>query len=148
MPENDKEDSKKNQDKVSELYELAVKEGFSELEYKKSGLYVRLKRRQKRAPQGPAGVNPPAQEPPARQAYPSVKAPLNGTFYRSPSPQHPPFVQEGTVVDQGAVLCLIDAMKVMNEIRAESKMKILRILVENGKGVSAGQDMFLIENAG
>lgn len=139
--------NKKN--KVKDVYEIARKEGFAEVEYKNSEFYVKLKRRQPTT--GKKELSRLVQEIPRDTAgtlkipLNSVKAPINGTFYRSPSPHHPPFVQEGDVVEQGAVLCIIEAMKVMNEIRSESKMKITKILVENGKNVVEGQDIFVVE---
>ncbi len=75
----------------------------------------------------------------------SVKSPLIGTFYRAPSPHAPPFVEVGAVVKKGATLCIVEAMKVMNEIKAECAGKIKKILVENGSPVEYGQTLFLIE---
>ena len=68
-----------------------------------------------------------------------------GTFYRAPDPDAAPFVQAGDTVSEGQVLCIIEAMKLMNEIKSESRCKILEILVENGKTVEFGQPIFLIE---
>ncbi|HNS32571.1 MAG TPA: acetyl-CoA carboxylase biotin carboxyl carrier protein [bacterium] len=74
-----------------------------------------------------------------------VKSPLVGTFYRSPSPQSPPFAELGTSVKQGTTLCIIEAMKVMNEIKSEHNGVIKEILVENGKSVEYGQVLFVIQ---
>ncbi len=68
-----------------------------------------------------------------------------GVFYRSSSPQSPPLAKEGDVVAQGATLCIIEAMKVMNEIKSETRCKVVKILVENGKPVTKGQDLFHVE---
>ena len=68
-----------------------------------------------------------------------------GTFYSSPSPEAPPFVEEGAVIEKGQVLCIIEAMKLMNEIKSEVKGKIKKILVENGHTVEFGDSLFLIE---
>jgi len=68
-----------------------------------------------------------------------------GTFYRSPSPEAPSFVREGDVVNEDTVLCIIEAMKLMNEIKAETKGKILQILVENGMPVEFNQPLFVLQ---
>lgn len=75
----------------------------------------------------------------------SVRSPLVGTFYRAPAPDAPPFVQVGDVVQKGQVLCIIEAMKMMNEIESEFSGKIVDILVENGQVVEYGQELFLIQ---
>lgn len=75
----------------------------------------------------------------------SVISPLIGTFYRAPSPHSPPFVEVGTVVKKGTTLCIVEAMKVMNEIKADCAGTIRKILVENGSPVEYGQTLFLIE---
>lgn len=74
-----------------------------------------------------------------------VKAPLIGTFYRSPSPESLPFVSVGDIVTQGQTLCIIEAMKVMNEIIAERDGKIVDIFPENGEMVEFGKSLFKIE---
>jgi acetyl-CoA carboxylase biotin carboxyl carrier protein len=73
-----------------------------------------------------------------------IKSPLVGTFYRSPSPGAPPFVEEGDMVSPGQVLCIIEALKVMNEIESDVKGRVEKILVENGQSVEYGQPLFLI----
>lgn len=75
----------------------------------------------------------------------AVKSPLIGTFYRAPSPHAPPFVETGTIVKKGTTLCIVEAMKVMNEIKSECEGRIKKILVENGSPVEYGQLLFLIE---
>lgn len=74
-----------------------------------------------------------------------IKAPMVGTFYRAPSPEAPPYVEAGQIIEVGQVVCIIEAMKLMNEIKSEIKGKILEILVENAEPVEFGQPMFLIE---
>jgi len=74
-----------------------------------------------------------------------VKSPLVGTFYRAPSPESSPFVEVGDTVKKGDVLCIIEAMKVMNEIRSEVDGTIKEILVENAKAVEFGEILFVIE---
>ncbi len=73
-----------------------------------------------------------------------IKSPLVGTFYRAPSPGAEPFVKEGDFVRKGQVLCIIEAMKVMNEIESDVDGIVERILVENGKPVEYGQELFWI----
>lgn len=74
-----------------------------------------------------------------------IEAPMVGTFYRAPAPDVAPFVEEGAAVQKGDVLCIIEAMKLMNEIKSEIKGKVKKILVENGHTVEYGQPLFLIE---
>ncbi len=70
-----------------------------------------------------------------------------GTFYRSSSPDKPPYVEVGDIVKKGQVLCIIEAMKLMNEIESETTGKVVQILVENGHPVEYGQPLFVIEPA-
>jgi acetyl-CoA carboxylase biotin carboxyl carrier protein len=76
-----------------------------------------------------------------------VTSPIVGTFYRSSSPDKPPYVEVGDVVKKGQVLCIIEAMKLMNEIESETAGKIVQLLVENGSPVEYGQPLFVIEPA-
>ena len=76
-----------------------------------------------------------------------VAAPMVGTFYRSPAPDSPSFVEVGSRVKEGQTLCIIEAMKLMNEIEAECPGEVVEILVENGQPVEYGQVLFLIEPA-
>ncbi len=76
-----------------------------------------------------------------------VEAPMVGTFYRAPAPGAEPYVKEGDLVHKGTVLCIIEAMKLMNEIEAEVSGRIVRILPENGQPVEFGQTLFLLEPA-
>ncbi len=75
----------------------------------------------------------------------TVLSPMVGTFYRSPGPDSGSFVNEGDIVNEESVLCIIEAMKLMNEIKAETRGKIVRILVENGMPVEFNQPLFLLE---
>ena len=90
---------------------------------------------------------PPAATTAATAASPSlleIKSPMIGTFYRAPSPESPNYVEVGTEVTPETVVCLIEAMKVMNEIKAEAKGVVTHILVENAKPVEFGQPLFRI----
>jgi acetyl-CoA carboxylase biotin carboxyl carrier protein len=93
------------------------------------------------APTLPAALPVTAAAPPAEHIY-KVKAPIVGTFYRSPSPTAPPFVKVGDNVQVGSVLCIIEAMKLMNEIESEVTGRIAEIYVENGQPVEYGQPLF------
>ena len=99
------------------------------------------------APQAP--VPAPAAAPPPKESddskYQQVRSPIVGTFYRAASPDAEPFVQVGNQVSAGSTLCIIEAMKIMNEIEAEISGKIVKILVENGKPVEYDQPLFLVE---
>lgn len=74
-----------------------------------------------------------------------VTSPFVGTFYRSPSPDSPPFVEDGASVKKGQTLCLIEAMKLMNEIEADFDARVVKILIENGEPVEYGQRLFILE---
>lgn len=75
----------------------------------------------------------------------TIKSPMVGTFYRAPSPESAPFTETGKEVDENTVVCIVEAMKLMNEIKAEVKGKIKKILVENAQAVEYGQPLFLVE---
>ncbi|MFH0795153.1 MAG: acetyl-CoA carboxylase biotin carboxyl carrier protein [bacterium] len=74
-----------------------------------------------------------------------IKSPMVGTFYRSPAPDSPAYVEVGDEIVENTVLCIVEAMKLMNEIKAEMKGKILKVLLENGSPVEYGQPLFLVE---
>jgi acetyl-CoA carboxylase biotin carboxyl carrier protein len=141
-------------DRVSSLYELMKTEKLEELEIKDASSYIYLKRKGKTqkpqavyASQAPAAVEqaPAETAEKAAAAGDTVKSPITGIFYRAPSPSSPSFVKEGDTVGAGKTLCIVEAMKVMNEVKSETGMKILKILVENGKPITAAEDLFLIE---
>ncbi|RKH44154.1 acetyl-CoA carboxylase biotin carboxyl carrier protein [Corallococcus sp. AB049A] len=88
-----------------------------------------------------------APEKPAEKPGHLVNSPFVGTFYRTPAPDQPPFVDVGTVVRKGQVLCIVEAMKLMNEIESEVSGRIAEVLVENGRPVEFGQALFRIEPA-
>ena len=87
-------------------------------------------------------------EAPPAEALHTIKSPIVGTFYRSASPKADPFVKVGDVVREGQVLCIIEAMKLMNEIESEVEGEVARILVENGQPVEYGQPLFAIKPSG
>ncbi|MFN4081522.1 MAG: acetyl-CoA carboxylase biotin carboxyl carrier protein [Saprospiraceae bacterium] len=101
------------------------------------------------APAAPASTAPapqPAAEAPAGNLV-AIKSPMVGTFYRSPSPEKPPFVKVGDHVDKGMAVCIIEAMKLFNEVESDIKGKIVKILVEDASPVEYDQPLFLVEPA-
>ncbi|OGR85925.1 MAG: hypothetical protein A3J74_11395 [Elusimicrobia bacterium RIFCSPHIGHO2_02_FULL_57_9] len=125
-----------------------TRHNLESLELNDSGLHLRMVRRKAQAP-APAAVpvfTAPSQS--ATDSIPSgavtIKSSMMGIFYRAPSPSSPPFVKDGDVIKAGQLLCMVEAMKVFNEIKAEFPCTILKVLLENGKPVKAGQDLFLI----
>jgi acetyl-CoA carboxylase biotin carboxyl carrier protein len=80
-----------------------------------------------------------------RDKYETVTSPIVGTFYRAPSPESDPYVQVGSVVDKGGIFCIIEAMKLMNEIEVEFKCKIVEICKENAQPVEFGDPLFIVE---
>lgn len=96
------------------------------------------------APAG-APATPAADAAPAAPAGHAVKSPMVGTFYRSASPGAKPFVELGSVVKEGETICIIEAMKILNEIEADKSGTVTKILSENGQAVEYGQPLFIIE---
>lgn len=96
----------------------------------------------------PAAAIPAAEAPPATSNLVDVKSPMVGTFYRAPAPDAPPYVETGTTVTRGQTLCILEAMKLMNELECEVDGVIREILVEDTEPVEYGQVLFRIEPAG
>lgn len=94
------------------------------------------------APQAESGTVTKA-EPPQPEGY-MIKSPMVGTFYRASAPEASPFVEEGSVVKAGQTLCIIEAMKLLNEIEADVGGKVLKVLVGNGQPVEYGEPLFII----
>ncbi len=144
-----------NVTQLKDLIGLMERHGLVEIELVEEGRKVRLR---KAAPAGPAPVVHHSSAPQAATSAPAaaggvpaahagtieVHSPMVGTFYRAPSPDADPFIEEGSHVDEGDVLCLIEAMKVMNEIKAEHAGTIEKIVVENAHPVEYGEVLFLI----
>lgn len=164
MPtKNDKpaEDNRPSQiDEVRELYDLMVAEGLDVLELKNGNQRIQLTRQfapvvvhghaaaPMRAHERPAGAK--SAKPTAPAATPkgeSIDAPLAGVFYRASGPTSAPFAKEGDVVIPGQTLCIVEAMKVMNEIKADKNCRIVKIAAENSRPVTVGQPLFWIEPA-
>jgi acetyl-CoA carboxylase biotin carboxyl carrier protein len=143
--------------KLKTLIDLVAESGIAELEITEGDDKVRIVKFSQSsaapvvyAPEAPvAQVAAPAGAPaaPAAPAAPeghAVKAPMVGTFYRAPSPGAAPFVEVGQTVKEGEPLCIIEAMKLLNEIEADKSGVIKEILVENGGPVEYGQTLFII----
>lgn len=149
-----------NLNELKELIELISAKDITEFELEEEG--VRLKVRKDvvvAAAEGPTNNHLPAAMPvaaqPTQEAPPAVRAeleagltvvssPMVGTFYRAPEPGAPPFVNEGDRVKPGQVLCIIEAMKLMNEIEAECAGEVVEIFVENAQPVQYGDKLFSI----
>jgi acetyl-CoA carboxylase biotin carboxyl carrier protein len=128
---------------------LLVELNLSEIEVSAGDVRVRLQR------SNPSGARLPGMTAPSPDASPSaasnavtglvtIEAPMVGTFYRASAPEAEPYVREGDAVKQGQVLCIIEAMKLMNEIESKTSGRIHKILVENGQAVEYGQPLFLL----
>ncbi|MFN8612539.1 MAG: acetyl-CoA carboxylase biotin carboxyl carrier protein [Vulcanimicrobiota bacterium] len=141
-----------------ELARIARENQLAEIEYREENTVLRLIFEPKKkfvqasavvAPAAPATttlvVEETAPAPSTAPTGPTINSPLAGVFYRAPRPNSPPFVEAGQQVGTGQTLCIVEAMKLMNEIAAESPLKILRVLVENGQVVEAGQALFEYE---
>jgi len=97
------------------------------------------------APVAAEPAQPAAAEAAADDGLETVVSPIVGTFYRAPSPESAPYVEVGSEVEQGQTLCIVEAMKLMNEIEAEFKCKVVKILKENAEPVEFGDPIFLVE---
>jgi len=148
--------------KLKTLIELVETSGIAELEIQEGEERVRITRATASAAQSvtvqtaqhAAAATPPvalpatgatAETPPAEPEGHHVKSPMVGTFYRSATPGSKPFVEIGDTVEEGATLCIIEAMKLMNEIESDKAGVVKAILTENGQPVEFGQPLFLIE---
>ena len=139
---------------IEEMLELMEARGLVELDMEHQGLRIRLKKATSSpAPQVVeyvAGTPQPAATPgtakPAEDTRRIViKSPMVGTFYRTPAPDAPPFVEVGQDIEVGQVVCIVEAMKLMNEIKSEVPGRIVDILAQNGDPVEFGQPLYAIE---
>jgi len=148
---------------LKDMINLMHENGLTELEIEKNGFKIRLKKgpsgavvEETRNPvQTPGPNSEPAQSAPAGAASKTVKdegseivrSPMVGTFYIAPAPDTPPYVTVGKQVNEGDVLCIIEAMKLMNEIKSEVKGRIAEVLVENGQPIEFDQPLFKIQKS-
>jgi len=136
---------------LKELIELLKDTDITELQIEKEGSKVKIKREKTLSPiEMPIHKSPVLREKivaedEEAQRLVTVTSPIVGTFYRSPTPDGSPFVEVGIKVNKGQVLCIIEAMKLMNEIESDVDGIVVKILVENGHPVEYGEPLFLIE---
>ena len=139
--------------KLKKLIDLVEESGIAEIEVTEGEEKVRITRTTAvshavyaaPAPAPVAPASPAAAPAPALNTANAQKSPMVGTFYRAPSPTSPAFVEVGQTVKEGDTLCIIEAMKLMNEIEAEKSGVIKAILVENAQPVEYGEPLFIIE---
>ena len=128
---------------IEDLVELLNLYHLTELELEKKGVRIRVRRDP--TPETSSQKVPSSSPPSESSQFLTISSPIVGTFYRSPSPDTDPYVEEGDFVKKGQVLCIVEAMKLMNEIEAESDGNIVKILVESMTPVEFGQPLFLID---
>jgi acetyl-CoA carboxylase biotin carboxyl carrier protein len=136
-----------------DVVELAVEHDLVELEVEQAGLRVHVVRDRPAAPLAAHPASPPSShdQPGVVSAdtvpagLVTVEAPMVGTFYRASAPDAAPFIREGEIAKEGQILCIIEAMKLMNEIEAKAAGRIVKILVDNGQPVEYGQALFLLD---
>jgi len=158
-----------NQKELKELIDFLIERDIAEFELERGDVKVRVKRGANAAhatvthhaaaiphvaasvpvthahvPTPPVSTPPPQAPPAAEEELHTVKSPIVGTFYESPAPGAPPFVKPGDAVQAGQVLCIIEAMKLMNEIEADVNGEVVKRLVNNGQPVEYGQPLFAI----
>lgn len=159
-----------NQKEIKELIEFLIEKDITEFELERGDVKLRVKRGAEthfvsapvmHAAPAPAPspvaapVAPPKAATPSPVAAPSappadeanlhyVKSPIVGTYYESPSPGSPPFIKVGDTVKEGQVLCIVEAMKLMNEIEADASGEVVKILVSNGAPVEYGMPLFAL----
>jgi acetyl-CoA carboxylase biotin carboxyl carrier protein len=160
-----------NQKELKELIEFLIEKDIAEFELERGDVKVRIKRAGEHtvvhsqaeprfyavpAAPGPAvelgavpvagapAVAPPAPAPAAEEGLHKVKSPIVGTFYEAPSPGAPPFVKPGDSVEVGQVLCIVEAMKLLNEIESDVAGEIVKKLATNGQPIEYGQELFVI----
>lgn len=158
-----------NQKELKELIDLVIDKGITEFELERGDVKVRIRRGGESS--GPTetryfavhGAPPPAPELGASPVVPQaaaapavpketealenlhmVRSPIVGTFYESPSPGSPPFVKPGDMVSLGQVLCIVEAMKLMNEIESDMAGEVVKKMVSNGQPIEYGQELFAI----
>jgi len=145
--------------KLKAVYEFMTQNNLETIELDEPGMRLKMVRRKAAQPMpvpvpvysgaapASAGAAPAsgAVSAPAVPAGETIKSAMMGIFYRASSPSSPPFVREGDSVKPGQILCMIEAMKVFNEVKAEFPCTVTKVLLENGKPVKSGQDLFLVK---
>lgn len=145
-------------DELKKIISIFEEAQITELDVEHEGMTIRLKKGSAGEPvqvnmlqpvaqpqaTGPAGAE--VVEPPGAGLV-QVEAPMVGTFYRAPAPDAEPYVDEGDEIREGQVVCIIEAMKLMNEIKAEIAGRVVRVMVETGQPVEFGQPLFLVRQS-
>lgn len=145
--------------KLEKIVKLLKDHNLQEIEIEEKDSRIKVKRESEQVLSKPLSIpqpvpvmeskvvtEAPAAEKP-KSEYHIIKSPMVGTFYKSPATDSPPYVEEGQTVNKGQVLCIVEAMKLMNEIEADIKGKIISVLVENGQPVEYGEPLFELEPA-
>lgn len=139
--------------KLKEYIKFMEDNDLNELEIEEGGKRIRLKKNASGQPMIVSPTPSQTQESGAEESRPAesntleIKSPMVGTFYAAPSPGAKPYAEIGTLVKPGDTVCIVEAMKLMNEIKAEVSGKVVQILVENGDAIEFGQTLFAIEPA-
>ncbi len=149
-----------NLKEIREIISLMNENDLSEIEVEREGAKIKIRKSYGEPLEAPARRHPieyHLETAPALKAPPEgaagvenpnrkeIKSPMVGTFYRSPSPDAPAFIEAGQVVEVGQVVCIVEAMKLMNEIKSEVRGKVVEVLVENAQPVEFGQVLFTVE---
>jgi acetyl-CoA carboxylase biotin carboxyl carrier protein len=159
-----------NQKELKELVEFLIEKDITEFELERGDVKVRIKRGEpahaapadnryfavhaappaaSEIPSSPAPAAPPvAKAPVIEENFHIVRSPIVGTYYESPSPGSSPFVKVGDAVEAGQVLCIVEAMKLMNEIESDASGEIVKMLVTNGQPIEYGQELFALRKKG
>jgi len=143
-------------ERIREIVRIVQESGVGEVTIEDAGLRVTVRRTTDTVPVPVAEASSPAVEeeltsaaapaaPPVDPGVMRVEAPMVGTFYRAPSPGSPPFVEEGDAVAVGQTLCILEAMKLMNEVKAEQEGIVRRIVPQNAQSVEYGELLFELE---
>ncbi len=149
-----------NQKEIKELIEFLIEKDIAEFELERGDVKMRIKRGGYAAPAQevqtvPAtaaaataapvvAAAPPRAPKPAEENLHIVRSPIVGTYYESPSPGAPPFVKPGDVVEMGQVICIVEAMKLMNEIESDAAGEVVKMLVKNGQPIEYNQELFAL----
>lgn len=149
---------------IKKIIKLVENSHIDELELEEEGAKIRVARNRHTNNSAPAGnffvpqfqaplpgvqqveqARPAQTNAPAEPKYHEIRSPIVGTFYRAPAPDAEPYIEVGQAIKVGTVLCIVEAMKLMNEIESDVEGKIVKILAENGKPVEYNQALFLVE---
>jgi len=139
-------------EKIKQIIQLMNDENLVEVEIEEEGRRIKLRKKEEQpgrlisfTSQAATSQEVSPQSDAEEQGIAYIKSPMVGTFYRAPAPDAPPFVEVGDEVDVGQTVCIIEAMKLMNEIKSEVRGKVLEVLVENGSPVDYGDNLFKVK---